>query len=106
VHDRVDFIHAVDVSQSILAILKADAWDIFNVASGHPVSIKELAETCVSVAGRGSISITENKSQVRDPIVRFALNADRARRCIGWQPLVDIQRGLSMMLQKCVHADD
>lgn len=101
VHDRVDFIHAADVALAILAILKAEAWDTFNIASGCAVSIKELAEACVSVTGRGSVLINEGQAQARDPITRFALNTDRAKIHLGWQPLFDIKRGLRMMLQEC-----
>ena len=105
VHDRVDFIHAADVALAILAILKAEAWNTFNIASGSLVSIQELAEACVSVTGRGSVLINEGNSQVRDPISRFALNTDLAKSHLGWQPQFDIKQGLSMMLQECVHAD-
>lgn len=103
VQDRVDFIHAADVALAILAILKADAWDTFNIAAGHTVSIKELAEACVSVTGRGSLSIVEANAHAhsRAPRARFSLNTDRARIRLGWQPLFDIERGLKMILQQC-----
>lgn len=105
VHDRVDFVHAADVALAILAILKAEAWDTFNIAAGNAVSIKGLAEACVAVAGRGSVSINDGRVQARDHITRFALNTDRAKCRLGWQPQFDIKRGLSMMLQECVYAD-
>ena len=101
VHDSVDFIHAADVALAILAILKAEAWDTFNIASGSAVSIKELAEACVLVAGRGNVLINEGQAQARDPTTRFALNTDRAKSRLGWQPLLDIKQGLRMMLQEC-----
>lgn len=105
VHDRVDFIHAADVALAILAILKAEAWNTFNIASGCAVSVKELAEACVSVAGRGSILINEDKAQARSPIVRFVLNTGLAKNHLGWQPQFDIKRGLGMMLQEGLLAD-
>jgi UDP-glucose 4-epimerase len=101
VHDRVDFVHAADVARAILAMLEAEAWDTFNIASGGAVSIKELAEACVSVTGRGSVLINEDQAPARDPINRFALNTERAKNYLGWQPLLDIKQGLRMMLQEC-----
>jgi UDP-glucose 4-epimerase len=102
VDDRVDFIHAADVALAILAILEADAWDTFNIASGHAISIRELAEACVLVAGRGSVLINEDLAQTRDPIIRYALNIDRAKNKLGWHPQFDIERGLRMMFQECL----
>lgn len=106
VEDRVDLVHAADVTLAILAILKTEAWDTFNIASGRAVSIKELAEACVSEAGRGSVLINGEKAQARAPITRFALNTDRAKSRLGWRPTLDIKRGLEMMIQGRLCADD
>ena len=106
VHDRVDFIHASDVAHSIIAILQADAWCKFNIGSGCALSIKQLAEACVSVTGRGRILINEDTGEARDPIVRFALNTSRAKNLLGWKPLIDIERGLRMTLNGSANYND
>jgi UDP-glucose 4-epimerase len=100
VEDRVDFIHAADVALAITAVLKAEAWDTFNIASKCAVSIRELADACISVMGRGRILINEDSAPMRDPIIRFALNSDWAKSRLGWQPRFDIEQGLGMMLQE------
>ena len=101
VDDRIDFIHAADVSLAILAILKMDAWDTFNIASGNLISAQELAEACVSASGQGSIDVLkENPPEERPPINRFALNTQHAKTCIGWQPSFSIEQGLKMMLEE------
>ena len=98
VDDRIDFIHAADVSLAILAILKMDAWDTFNIASGNLLSAQELAEACVSVSGHGSIDVLKENPPERAPVNRFSLNTQRAKTFIGWQPSFSIERGLKMML--------
>ena len=105
VYDRIDFVHAADVALAILAILRSEAWETFNIASGCPLSVRELAEACVSVAGRGNIRVDQGQTPQHDPITRFALDIGRAKRRLGWQPQLDIRQGLSMMLRKCVHED-
>ena len=105
VQDRIDFIHAADVALAILSILKLEAWDTFNIASDRTLSIKELAQTCVSITGRGSVMTGEDRSHARDPVTKFALNTTRARNHLGWQSLIDIEQGLKMMLQECVNPD-
>ena len=106
VHDRVDFIHATDVALAILAILRTESWDAFNIASGCMVSIKELADACISVTGRGRVSVNAENSPQRDAVTRFALNIDKATNRLGWRPSLNIRQGLSMTLQGCVYADD
>ena len=98
VDDRIDFIHTADVSLAILAILKMDAWDTFNIASGNLLSAQELAEACVSVSGHGSINVLKENPPERAPVNRFSLNTQRAKTCIGWQPSFSIEQGLKMML--------
>jgi UDP-glucose 4-epimerase len=102
VDDRIDFIHAIDVSLAILAILEMDAWDTFNISSGRLLSLKELAEACVSVSGRGSIDVGKENPSERAPIKRFALNTQLAKTYLGWQPLLTLEKGLKMMLAESV----
>ncbi len=105
VNDRIDFVHAADVALAILAILRSEAWETFNIASGCPLSVRELAEACVSVAGRGNIRVDQGQTPQHDPVTRFALDIGRAKRRLGWQPQLDIRQGLSVMLRECVHED-
>jgi nucleoside-diphosphate-sugar epimerase len=104
VNDRIDFVHAADVALAILAILRAEAWETFNIASGSPLSVRELAEACVSVAGQGNIVVDEIQAVQHEPVTRFGLDIGRAKHRLGWQPQSDIRQGLDMMLRECVHA--
>jgi nucleoside-diphosphate-sugar epimerase len=97
VEDRVDFVHAADVALAILAILETEDWDTFNIASGHAVSIIELAEACISIAGRGSVFLNKDSSTSRLAINRYALNIDKAKSRLGWHPKFDIKQGLRLM---------
>lgn len=103
--DRIDFVHAADVAKAILAIMRAEAWETFNIASGCPLTVKELAEACVLVTGRGSISADQTQAPKHDPVTRFGLDIGRARHRLGWQPQLDIRQGLGMMLQQRVCQD-
>jgi UDP-glucose 4-epimerase len=104
VDDRIDFIHAADVSLAILRILKGEMWDVFNIASGCLVSVRELAEACVAVSGRGTVVTTAGQCPARKPSTRFALDTGRARLRLAWQPLIDIGQGLTMMLKGSLYS--
>ena len=99
VDDRVDIMHAADVSSAVLAILEREAWGIFNLSSGHPVSVRELAQTCVEVTGRGAISISGSVPADYQPAIRYSLDIERARSRLDWQPSIDLFRGLKMLLE-------
>jgi len=103
VNDRINFVHATDVSLAILAILKMGAWDIFNIASDYLLSVKGLAEACVSVVGNGDVSVDKEHPLERAPINRFGLNTERAKSCLGWQPSISIKQGLEMILKEDVY---
>lgn len=99
VDDRVDIVHAADVSRAAIAILEREAWDIFNVSSGHPVSVRELAEACISLTGRGSVSISGSVPEGYCPSTTYSLDIERARTRLNWKPEIGVQLGLEMLLR-------
>jgi nucleoside-diphosphate-sugar epimerase len=102
VDDRVDLVHASDVSRAVVAMLKRECWSIFNIASGSPISIKELAEACVQFTGRGDVSTRGERAAEYKPAVRYSLNTTLAKHKLDWQPEIDIKSGFEMMLRQCV----
>lgn len=98
VEDRVDIVHAADVSEATVAALKHECWETLNVSSGKPVSILELAEACVAVAGRGRIEIKGELPANYQTSVTYSLDIGRAAERIHWQPNIDVRKGLTMLL--------
>jgi len=97
VDDRVDFLHAADLSGAVVGVLKRACWDTLNIASERPVSIRELALACVEVTGRGSVRVQEAEPSERAPLRRLFLNATAARERLGWRSTIGIQQGLEMV---------
>jgi len=95
--DRVDLIYSADVANAMFAAAESESFGIFNVASGRPVSIREIAETCVKAAGRGSVALPD-EAQPQSAPVRFDLNCDAARRAFGFAPATSLEDGLRQML--------
>lgn len=62
----------------------------FNITKSHSVSLLEAAEMIVKIAGSGSI---ETKDKDADFPSRGALNIDRARTILGFDPKVDVEQG-------------
>lgn len=98
VDDRVDLVHAADVSRAVVAMLEREAWDIFNLSSGCPVSTRELAESCVALTGRGNVAISGELPIGYRPVTTYSLDIARARVLLDWQPAIDVRLGLEMLL--------
>lgn len=102
VNDCVDLIHAADVAGAVVRILEQGAWGTFNVASGRCASVKELADQCVAVAGKGSVRVTGASDPQRKSQRRFDLNSDAAKQLLNWSPRTDLATGLRSMLEQRV----
>lgn len=98
VDDGLDLVHAADVARAVVAVLNRNAWDTFNIGSGGPISLKELAQASVDVCGSGYLQINGTNGDARLPVTRYGLNSDKAREVLGWSPQIDIRMGLKMML--------
>ena len=89
-----DFIHTEDIARGGLFILErcADAQPV-NIASGRTITIKELAELILKLAGREG---TEIKLNPAAPPASPAKIIDTGRmRKLGFQPEISLEEGLS-----------
>jgi UDP-glucose 4-epimerase len=99
VEDCIDFVHAADISAAVVTALKLECWETFNISSGKPVSIRDLAQSCVDVAGSGTISVLGKMSSNYKSSIKYSLDISKARDRLGWIPSIDIYRGLNMLLK-------
>lgn len=97
VEDRVDFVHAIDLSSAIVKIIERNCWDTFNIASGAPVSVQELAAFCVEAADGGRVEVA-SADHAATPSHRFFLDTNRAQQQLGWRPTIGIKQGLDLVL--------
>ena len=64
--------------------------DTYNITKSHSVSLLQAAEMVVDIVGSGSIEV---KDKDADFPSRGALNIDKARRVLGFDPKVDVREG-------------
>lgn len=98
VEDRIDFLHAADLSDAVVGILEKACWDTFNIASERPVSIRELALACIETTGRGRVKVQGAEPSEVPALRRFCLDATAARKRLGWKSTIGIRQGLEMVL--------
>jgi nucleoside-diphosphate-sugar epimerase len=62
----------------------------YNITKSHSVTLLEAAEMIVEIVGKGIIEV---KDKDADFPSRGALNIDRARTILGYDPKVDVEEG-------------
>jgi nucleoside-diphosphate-sugar epimerase len=92
VSETLDFTYVDDAADGIVAaatrIMSANK--TFNITKSHSVSLLEAAEMIVKIVGRGTIEIRDRDL---DFPTRGALNIDRAKTILGFDPKVDVEQG-------------
>lgn len=91
-----DFIHISDILQALELILAYDGQEeIFNVANGEEVSIRELAEIYASELGAGPEIVTFNgETKVGDP-QNWRADISLLKK-IGYEKKMDLRTGIGM----------
>lgn len=96
-----DFVYVDDVVDALLRIGASDQTigRTLNVGGGSPVTLSQLAETLVRVAGQGEVSyIPWPKDAATVETGDFYADISLIRRMTGWQPRTSLEEGL----RRCV----
>ena len=85
-----------DLVDGIYRLMMSDTSDPVNIGNPHELTIRQLAERIVALAGSKS-RIVERPLPVDDPKVRQP-DITRARTLLGWEPKVPLDEGLPRTL--------
>ena len=90
--ETLDFTYVDDVADGVIAAATRQkaANNTYNITKSHSKTLLAAAELAVQLAGRGSIEVRDRDLDFPS---RGALNIDRARRDLGFNPKVDVQEG-------------
>ena len=90
--ETLDFTYVDDAADGIVAaatrIMAANR--TYNITRSHSVSLLEAAEMIVKIVGQGTIEVQDRDA---DFPTRGALNIDRAKVILGFDPKVDVEQG-------------
>lgn len=94
-----DFTDVRDVARAYPRLLREGAnGEVYNLASGRGVSVRELAERVVTRA-RVAVTLTTEPARVRaSDISELVGDAAKARAAIGWTPAIPLETTLDDML--------
>ena len=82
-----DFVHVVDLVNAHIAVMENDKWDnppsLYNVGTGHGVSMREFVESCKAVTGQ-DIDVYFRKEPRPGDYAEVYANVDKIKRELGW----------------------
>jgi nucleoside-diphosphate-sugar epimerase len=90
--ETLDFTYVDDVAAGIVAaatrIMARN--NTYNITKSHCVNLVDAAEMIVKIVGQGTIEVRDRDADFPS---RGALNIDRARTILGFDPQVDVEAG-------------
>jgi len=94
---RQDLLYADDAASALVAAGFAGAprHDTFNVGSGQPVTVAELAAAIGMAAGGAEVGVVDPGTDANPDVVDAPLDLARAADELDWRPGYDLGRGLA-----------
>lgn len=95
-----DFIHVDDIVAANMLALKAQnvSGEVFNIASGNTVTIKQLASTLQKITNATDSKLRYGDSRQGD-IKHISADIQRANQKLGFKPQVSLQDGLQRLVE-------
>jgi len=97
-----DFIYLDDVIQALILALKAQNMrgDVFNVCTGKPISINNLASTLSDVMGK-NLKTTHVQSRTGDIRVSYGDTSKAAKR-LGFKARISLAEGVKRLINQAI----
>ncbi|MFI8680809.1 NAD-dependent epimerase/dehydratase family protein [Brevundimonas diminuta] len=99
-----DFVHVQDVAEAFATVLDDDReiWDVFNVGSGAPVSINEIAGVLARLLGKNIAPEVLNRYRVGDIRHCFG-DISKIERTFGFRPRRSMDEGMEELISWVSH---
>ena len=95
-----DFVHVRDVANAFATALDGDQrlWDVFNVGSGNPITVNEMARVLARLLGKNIAPEILQQYRVGDIRHCFA-DIAKLERTFGLKPQHDFQQGMAELIE-------
>ncbi len=90
--DRRDYLYVTDAADAIVCAIERVQHDIFNIASGVSVTLKEVAELLIELSGK---SMTPHYAERRKQKVDIELDVSHARVSLKFSAATPLRLGLA-----------
>jgi len=95
-----DFIHVEDIIDACMLAMKSHRVDggTFNVGTGKPTTIKELADITARLLGKTSLKLVYKKPRKGDVKNSYA-DIGKARKSLNFKPKTELKNGLKSLIK-------
>jgi UDP-glucose 4-epimerase len=95
----MDFVHVHDIARANVLAAKSSVTDeVFNVASGTEISLRELAEMLPRIMGSAATPEFAPARKV-NPVPRRLADTTKAKQLLGFQTTISIEEGLRTLVE-------
>ena len=91
-----DFTYVDDIARGTVAALRPMGYEVINLGSDRPVVIMDAIRAVEALTGRAA-RLEFRPAQPADVAHTWA-NIDKARRLLGWAPMVSFDEGLQRLV--------
>lgn len=101
-----DFIWITDAAEAIVALVEGDKTGLFNIGTGVPTSIGELAQLAINAAGQTGREIREVGGAMPQANLgakydsTLVLNIEKIRAELGWRPKADLAKSIGNFVRE------
>jgi UDP-glucose 4-epimerase len=95
-----DFVHVSDVVQALLLSMNSNkaVGEIFNIGSGKPITINEL---CEIITIKLHSEMKPVYKEFRDGDIKYSYaKIEKARKLLGYDPKIDLEKGLEDLINR------
>jgi nucleoside-diphosphate-sugar epimerase len=93
-----DFLAGPDVAGGLVALLASNVTGPVNIASGEPVTLRQVIELVGELTGRGALLRFGARPRPPQDVPRLTADVTRARAELGWRPSLDLRAGLAQAI--------
>ena len=94
----LDFLHVEDVASAFVALLESKIQGPVNIASGRPLTVKDLLQEIAVQLGRPDL-IHLGARESTSNVSRVWANVQRLTNEVGWEPRYDLQSGIRQTIE-------
>ncbi len=94
---RRDFTYVGDIVNAVeLSLRKSKGFEVFNIGNSKPVSLVELLKKIEKVTGKKAQVVS--RPSARASVEFTHANTKKAKKLLGWQPKVDMEKGVELFV--------